>query len=49
MGVGDVSEWENVRGVELMELGDLGEVERRCVGERDSGDFPDRSDMDFLI
>lgn len=49
IGVGDVSELDNVRDVELIELGDLGEMESRCVGDKDSGDLPERSDIDFLI
>lgn len=49
ISVGDVSELDNVRGDEFIELGDLGDVERRCVGDKDSGDLPERSDIDFLI
>ena len=45
----ELSEVDNVRVDDVVKLGDFGDVDKRCVGDKDSGDLPERSDIDFLI
>ncbi len=44
-----VSELDKVRAGDVFRVDNFGDEVRWCVGDNESGDLPDRSDMDFLI